>query len=91
MSSPIWMQNTSWINSGRQVKVGPFDGRLMIFLVLFLLHPSMFLFGLSIVAIVFFYVLEYKGYTLPNALRKFSTLFSDKRRYGVHYWRRKKI
>lgn len=91
MSSPVWLQNTSWRESGRQVKVGPLDGRLMIFLVLFFLSPSFFLLYLSIIALLFFYYLDYIGYTLPNALRKFSVIVSGKKKLGVHYWRRKRL
>lgn len=91
MSGPVWMQNTNWRETGRQVKVGPLDGRLMIFVILLLLFPGMILLGLTISAMVFFYVLEYMGYTLPNAYRKLSALISGKKRNGVHYWRQHKF
>lgn len=91
MSSPVWMQITNWRESGRTVKVGPLDGRLMIFLIIFIMNPSYFLFGLSIVAILFFYALDYMGYTLPNALRKFSVILGGRKKNGVHYWRKKKF
>lgn len=89
--APIWMQNTTWRETGRMVKVGPFDGRLMIFLIVFLLFPSFFLFYTIIVAILFFYGLEYVGYTLPNAIRKIGIFFSGNKKNGVHYWRQKKL
>lgn len=91
MSNPIWLQNTNWRDTGRQVKVGPLDGRLMIFVVLLLLFPGMILFFLTLSAMAFFYVLEYMGYTLPNAYRKLSALISGKKRNGVHYWRQHKF
>lgn len=89
--APIWMQNTSWRDSGRMVKVGPFDGRLMIFFIVFLLFPSFFLFYLIIAAVLFFYGLEYVGYTLPNAWRKIFVFLAGKKKSGVHYWRQKKL
>lgn len=88
---PIWMANTQWRDSGRQVKVGPLDGRLMLFIVLLMLFPSYTLFIATLVAMAFFYGLEYIGYTLPNAFRKIMTLIAGKHRDGVHYWRRHKF
>lgn len=87
----IWMENTRWRETGRQVKVGPLDGRLMIFIVIFFLSPSYFLLYLALAAMLFFYALEYMGYTLPNALRKMSVLASGRRKNGVHYWRQHKF
>ncbi len=91
MSAPIWMGNTTWRETGRQVKVGPLDGRLMIFVVLLMLSPSVKLLLVTFAAMAFFYVLEYMGYTLPNALRKISVLVSGRKKLGVHYWRQNKF
>lgn len=88
---PPWKQHTVWRECGRQVKVGPLDGRLMLFVVLLLLFPSKFLFLLTIAAMLFFYGLEYIGYTLPNAFRKIFVVLAGKRRNGVHYWRQGKF
>ena len=88
---PIWMTNTQWRETGRHIKIGPLDGRLIIFIVLWLLFPSKFLFILIILAITFFYGLEYIGYTLPNAIRRFKVLVSGKHKNGVHYWRQHKF
>ena len=91
VAQPIWMQITNWRESGRQVRFGPLDGRLSVFLVLVLLFPGKILFLLSIVAMIFFYYLEYKGYTLPNAYRKIKVEIAGKKRNGVHYWRQNKF
>ena len=88
---PIWMINTQWRDSGRMVVVGPFDGRLMLFLVLFFLSPGKITFGLCVFSIAFFYLLQYMGYTLPNAYRKLRVLLSGKRKNGVHYWRQRRF
>ena len=86
VAQPIWMQITNWRESGRQVRFGPLDGRLSVFLVLVLLFPGKILFLLSIVAMIFFYYLEYKGYTLPNAYRKIKVEIAGKKRNGVHLY-----
>lgn len=90
-TAPIWMQNTQWRESGRQVKVGPLDGRLMLFIVLLMLFPGYTVLILTLLAMGFFYGLEYIGYTLPNAFRKIRVMMSGKRRDGIHYWRRHKF
>lgn len=91
VAQPIWMTVTAWRDSGRQVRFGPLDGRLSIFLVLVLLFPGKILLALCICAMGFFYYLEYKGYTLPNAYRKIKTEIAGKKRNGVHYWRQNKF
>lgn len=88
---PVWMQDTNWRETGRQVKIGPLDGRLMLFIVLLLLFPSMILLVLTLIAMAFFYFLDYIGYTLPNALRKIGVIIAGKNRQGVHYWRQNKF
>jgi hypothetical protein len=88
MSNPIWQSNTNWRETGRQVRFGPLDGRLMIFVILLMLFPGKILLGITLLAIVFFYGLEYIGYTLPNAYRKMSVVIAGKKRRGVHYWRK---
>lgn len=84
-------KDTRWRDTGRQVKLGPLDGRLIIFVVLFFLFPSYFMLYLVLGAMVFFYGLQYMGYTMPNAIRKFKILISGKQKKGVHYWRQHKF
>lgn len=86
-AAPIWMNNTSWRESGRMVKFFIFDGRLMIFILLCIMFPKLYLFILTLIAMLFFYFLEYIGYTLPNAIRKILIIISGKKKNGVHYWR----
>lgn len=87
-ASPIWMANTSWRESGRMVKFFIFDGRLMIFILLCIMFPKLYLFIITLIAMIFFYILEYVGYTLPNAIRKILIIISGKKKNGVHYWRK---
>lgn len=86
-----WMATTIYRDTGRTVKVGPLDGRLMIFVILLALFPSMLLFYLWIASMAFFWYLDYKGYTLPNAVRRIKVLIAGKKRFATHYWRQKKF
>ena len=90
-TSVVWKEYPGWRETGRQVKVGPLDGRLMLFFVLLLLFPSFMLLYIALTAMLFFYVLEYIGYTLPNAFRKIMTIIAGRKRNGVHYWRQNKF
>lgn len=85
--APIWMGNTQWREASRQVKVGPLDGRLMLFFLVLFLFPGKILFFISLAAVLFFYGLEYFGYTLPNAFRKMRVALTGNKKLGVHYWR----
>lgn len=80
-----------WRDTGRRVRFFGFDGRLTIFLVIFAVHISYFTLGLAIFAMGVFYVLEYKGYSLSNALRKIGVLIVGKSRPAVHWWRRRRL
>lgn len=86
-----WKANPVWRESGRQVKIGPLDARLLIFFVLFFLHISWLTFFVIIAGMLFFYGLEYFGYSLPNSFRKIRILISGNLKYGVHYWRQNKF
>lgn len=86
-----WMFTTAYRDTGRQVKVGPLDGRLMLFLVFLIAFPSLKALYACLVALAFFWLLDYKGYTLPNAFRRISVAIAGKKRYAIHYWRQKKF
>lgn len=86
-----WASTTIYRETGRQIKVGPLDGRLMLFVILLMLFPSMFLLYCWIAAMILFIYLDYIGYTLPNATRKIKVLIAGKKRYATHYWRQKKF
>ncbi len=77
-----------WRNSGRRVKFWIFDAYLLVSFLLLMLSWSVYMLGFVVVSLVFFYTLEYKGYTLPNALRKIQVLLSGNVKRGVHWWRR---
>lgn len=77
----------SWNATGKQVRFFIFDGRLAIFVLIWAFHFSYYTAGAAGLAMLFFYALEYKGYNIPNALRKGSVLIAGKKRNGVHWWR----
>ncbi len=86
----MWM-DTRWRDSARQIKIGPLDARLIIFFVLWMVNPNKPLLILAAIALTFFYILDYMGYTLPNAIRKIKVIISGKRKVGTHEWRQPKF
>lgn len=81
------MDSGAWRDSARSIRFVMFDGRLAIFLLLFIFHWKYWTFFLSIFAMIAFWFLEYKGYTIPNAYRYLQVLISGKRKLAVHRWR----
>lgn len=77
-----------WRNTGKRVKFFIFDAYLVASFVLLLLFQSMITLYILIVTFVFFYYLDYKGYSLPNALRKIHFILSGKTKRAVHWYRR---
>lgn len=86
-----WKEFNQWRETGRTVKLGPFDGKLGLVFILMFLFPSFELFVLCLLSLAVFYVLQYYGYTLPNALRKIFTVISGKTKSSIHYWREGKF
>lgn len=62
-----------WRNTGLPVKIGPVDARALAFILLFLFHIRLWTFLLCVFIIAVLSIVEYKGYTLPNALRTASS------------------
>lgn len=86
----VWFDNTGWRETGRELRVGPFDSRLFVFFVIYFFNISWLFFWLAIIAMLIGYGLSYTGYTMPNALRRIRVLIGGKKRYAVHYWRQRK-
>lgn len=80
-----------WRDTGRKIRFFIFDGRLTIFLFIFAFHISYFTLGMAVFAMIFFYLLEYKGYSLSNASRKLGVMVVGKSRPAVHWWRRRRL
>lgn len=86
-----WKGLNQWRETGRTVKIGPFDGKLGFVFILMFLFPSFQLFIICLLSLVAFNILQYYGYTVPNALRKIFCTISGKRKSSVHYWRENKF
>lgn len=64
-----------WRDTGRQVRfLGFVDGRAAALLMLMIYHISWWTFGIAVGGIVALTLLERKGYTLPNAMRRLRVL-----------------
>ncbi len=78
----------NWRDSGHSVRFGTLDGRLAIFLFATIFHMTYVTIAITCTAAVLFWYLEqYKGYNVPNALRKLNVLIAGNKRVGIHWWR----
>lgn len=62
--------SATWYNSGRRVRFLGIDGRGAILLIVMIYYMSWWTFGLAIVGIASLIMLERRGYSIPNAVRK---------------------
>lgn len=69
-----------WCNISRTVKVGPLDGRAAIPLPIAVYHWSTVTLALSVVGMVVFVLIQRKGYTVPNMVRRLLALLGGKHR-----------
>lgn len=66
--------SSTWYNTGRQVRLGGVDGRLVFFFILFLFHIRWWTFAVFLSVSILLAFLEYRGYTIPNAIRRIRVL-----------------
>lgn len=59
-----------WRNSGRSVKFFIFDGIAAIFILLLLFFSSVKMLLFCVIGLTFLFILNYLGFTIPNAIRK---------------------
>ena len=59
-----------WCNLGRPVRLGPVDGRVLIFILLALFHWAVWTFALAFLAALGLAMVERSGYTVPNLFRR---------------------
>ena len=78
-------------NSGKRVKFWIFDAYLGISFFLLFVSWSFYMLIFVIISLIFFYALDSKGYTLPNALRRIHIGISGKVKKGVAWWSIKKM
>lgn len=66
---------SQWRDSGRQVRfLGFIDGRAAFLLMLMIYHISWWTFGIAVGGMVALVLMERKGYTIPNAMRRLRVL-----------------
>lgn len=64
-----------WRDTGRQVRfLGIVDGRAAAFLIIMIYHISWWTFALAVLGVAVLVILERKGYSIPNALRRLRVL-----------------
>lgn len=79
-----------WRDAGRPVRFLTFDGRSAIAILVFMVHISMATLMISVALMVFFWVIERFGYTVPNARRRARVLLMGNTKRAVAWWRVKK-
>ena len=79
-----------WRDAGRPVRFLTFDGRSAFSILIFMVHISMATLVAALLIMVFFWVIERFGYTVPNARRRFRVLLMGERKRAVAWSRMKK-
>ena len=80
-----------WRNTMKPVRFFMVDARAGIFLILFIFHMRAWTFGLFVLMMIFFWMLEKRGLVFGAALRSFRTWFLGKRRPAWLYTRKRKF
>lgn len=73
----------NWYNTGRPFRFFGVDGRIVFLLALCMYHPRLWTLGVALATGAVLMFLEYKGYTIPNALRRLRVLLMGRRRPAV--------
>lgn len=69
-----------WSNLGMPVRLGPVDGRAVIFIVIAAYHWALWTLGLAVVGILVLFQIERMGYSVPNLIRKISVIIMGKKK-----------
>lgn len=69
-----------WYNTGLSIRLGPVDARAAGLILLWLYHFRWWTFWFALIGCITLAAVEYKGYTIPNALRRLSVLIVGVRR-----------
>jgi intracellular multiplication protein IcmT len=75
--------NISWRDTGLTMRFGPVDARVLALVMVWLYHMRLWTLGIGVVGVTFLAVVEYKGYTIPNALRRLSVFIMGRHRPAV--------
>lgn len=62
----------SWRDTGRTMKFGPVDARVIALLLFFIYHVAWWTFGICMVGVIVLGVIDFRGYSIPNTLRRVS-------------------
>lgn len=62
----------NWRDTGRTMKLGPVDARVLPLLLIFLYHWALWTFALCVIGVIILAVIEFRGYSIPNAMRRLS-------------------
>lgn len=76
-----------WRDTGRRVRFFTMDAYLAWFFMFLIFIPSFITLGAVLFAMIFFYALEYFGYSMPNAIRKIFVIVVGKKRRARQWWR----
>lgn len=72
-----------WRDVGRQLRFFGLDGRAILLLIMVLYHPSWWTFYILIGGVAILWLIERRGYTLPNAWRKLKAWIGGPHRPSV--------
>lgn len=70
----------SWRDTGQSMRFGPVDARILGLVMICLYHVRLWTFAICVVGIAVLAIVEWKGYTIPNALRRMSVFIM-----GTHH------
>ena len=80
-----------WRDSGRPIRLGPVDGRAAVLILVALYMMKIIIILVCLLGMVGLFVLEKRGYTIPNALRKLNVMVMGKVRPAVSPRRRNRM
>lgn len=67
-----------WCNLGLPVRLGPVDGRVLIFILLAAFHWALWTLALAVLASIGLAMMERAGYSVPNLFRRSQVLIMGK-------------
>ena len=84
-------KHSVWSEAARTPKLFVFDWRLLILVFLVIIAPgNKYSWIFMFLGLVVSYYLNFIGYTIPNAMRRFGVLLGGKKAHGKPYWFRRK-
>lgn len=84
---PVNFTGLSWRDTGRSMKFGPVDARALGLALIWMYHMRLWTFLIGVVGVGLLSFVEYRGYSIPNALRRISVLIMGNHRPAVSHRR----